>query len=238
MRKAMLFLLTLLTLPAYAFELKPFTASYTADWKQMPISGNASRSLKALGDGRWQLDFEASMLLASLNEVSTFKVENDTFLPQTYRFARQGLGKGKQIELDFDWSQKQVLGSNRGDAVRQPLNRGQLDKSTYQLVLQHDVADGKKSMSYQIIEGEDVDTYDFRVLGEEKVRTQAGLINAIKVERVRDPGKSNRKTILWFAKDWDYLLVRLYQMETDGKEYQIMLKEGTIDGKTVTGEKS
>ncbi|MDX4008900.1 DUF3108 domain-containing protein, partial [Pseudomonas aeruginosa] len=43
---------------------------------------------------------------------------------------------------------------------------------------------------------------------------------------------------LWFAKDWDYLLVRLYQMETDGKEYQIMLKEGTIDGKTVTGEKS
>ncbi len=94
------------------------------------------------------------------------------------------------------------------------------------------------SMSYQIIEGEDVDTYDFRVLGEEKVRTQAGLINAIKVERVRDPGKSNRKTILWFAKDWDYLLVRLYQMETDGKEYQIMLKEGTIDGKTVTGEKN
>ncbi|MCR7505547.1 DUF3108 domain-containing protein, partial [Pseudomonas aeruginosa] len=72
MRKAMLFLLTLLTLPAYAFELKPFTASYTADWKQMPISGNASRSLKALADGRWQLDFEASMLLASLNEVSTF----------------------------------------------------------------------------------------------------------------------------------------------------------------------
>ncbi len=55
---------------------------------------------------------------------------------------------------------------------------------------------------------------------------------------LRDPGKSNRKTILWFAKDWDYLLVRLYQMETDGKEYQIMLKEGTIDGKTVTGEKS
>ena len=55
---------------------------------------------------------------------------------------------------------------------------------------------------------------------------------------MRDPGKSNRKTILWFAKDWDYLLVRLYQMETDGKEYQIMLKEGTIDGKTVTGERA
>ena len=176
------------------------------------------------------------MLLASLNEVSTFKVENDTFLPQTYRFARQGLGKGKQIELDFDWSQKQVLGSDRGDAVRQPLNRGQLDKSTYQLVLQHDVADGKKSMSYQIIEGEDVDTYDFRVLGEEKVRT-GWPDQRDQVERVRDPQEQPQDHPL-VRQDWDYLLVRLYQMETDGKEYQIMLKEGTIDGKTVTGEKS
>ncbi|MNO86637.1 hypothetical protein D3C76_780440 [compost metagenome] len=130
-----------------------------------------------------------------------------------------------------------MLGSDRGDQVRQSLNRGQLDKSTYQIVLQHDVANGKKSMSYQVIEGTDVDTYDFRVLGEEKVRTQAGLITAIKVERVRDPTKSNRKTVLWFAKDWDYLLVRLYQQESDGKEYQIMLKDGTVGGKTVTGAK-
>ena len=119
--------------------------------------------------------------------------------------------------------------------MRLPLNRGQLDKSTYQLVLQHDVAVGKKSMSYQVIEGTDTDTYDFRVLGEEKVATQAGQIDAIKVERVRDPTKSNRKTVLWFAKDWDYLLVRLYQQETDGKEYQIMLKDGTVDGRQVKG---
>ena len=237
MRRALLFLMAVLTLPAQAYELEPFDASYTADWKQMPISGTASRSLKQGDGGRWELNFKASMLLASLTENSTFKVENDTYLPLTYRWAREGLGKNKQTELDFDWAEKQVLGSDRGDQVRQPLNKGQLDKSTYQLALQHDVAVGKKAMSYQVIEGTDVDTYDFRVLGEEKVRTQAGLITAIKVERVRDPTKSNRKTILWFAKDWDFLLVRLYQQESDDKEYQIMLKEGSVNGKTVQGEK-
>ncbi|KAF1071450.1 MAG: hypothetical protein GAK45_00499 [Pseudomonas citronellolis] len=237
MRRALLFLMAVLSAPVYAasFQLKPFEASYTADWKQMPLSGTASRSLKQVDGGRWELDFQASMLLASLKEISTFKVEGDTFLPQTYNWAREGLGKNKSTELDFDWAQKQVMGSDRGDQVRQPLNKGQLDKSTYQLVLQHDVAAGKKSMSYQVIEGTDTDTYDFRVLGEEKVSTQVGKIDAIKVERVRDPTKSNRKTILWFAKDWDYLLVRLYQQESDGKEYQIMLKEGTVDGKSVKG---
>ena len=60
-------------------------------------------------------------------------------------------------------------------------------------------------------------------------------VDAIKVERVRDPTQSNRKTTLWFAKDWGYLLVRLNQVEKDGKEYQIMLKDGTVDGRKVEG---
>ncbi|MDF3932809.1 DUF3108 domain-containing protein [Pseudomonas citronellolis] len=237
MRRVLLFLMAMLTLPAYAasFQLKPFEASYTADWKQMPLSGTASRSLKQGDGGNWELDFQASMLLASLKESSAFKVEGDNYLPQTYHWSREGLGKNKSTDLQFNWAQKQVTGSDRGDAVHQALKTGQLDKSTYQLALQHDVAAGKKSMSYQVIEGTDTDTYDFRVLGEEKVATRAGQITAIKVERVRDPTKSNRKTILWFAKDWDYLLVRLYQQETDGKEYQIMLKDGTVDGKQVKG---
>src|SRR5690606_34426953 len=117
---------------------------------------------------------------------------------------------------DFDWSAKQVIGDDRGTAVRIPLNRGLLDKSTYQMVLQHDVAAGKKSMSYQVVDGDEIETYDFRVLGEEAVATKVGKIDAIKVERVRDPTQSKRKTTLWFAKDWDYLLVALNQIEKDG----------------------
>ncbi|MBA1272462.1 DUF3108 domain-containing protein [Stutzerimonas azotifigens] len=235
MRRALLFALALLTLPVQALELKPFSASYTADWKQVPVSGTAERSLSALDNGRWQLDFDASMLVASLNERSTFTVDGDTFVPQSYRLKRSGLGKGKRVEHRFDWAAKQVTGSDRGDAVTLPLNRGLLDKSTYQLALQHDVAVGKKSMSYQVLDGDEVETYDFRVLGEESVSTKAGQIDAVKVERVRDPTQSQRVTILWFAKNWDYLLVALHQVEKDGKEYQIMLQQGSVDGKPVKG---
>ncbi|KAB0550806.1 DUF3108 domain-containing protein [Pseudomonas argentinensis] len=237
MRRALMLALALFSLPALAAEPKPFSASYTADWKQVPVSGSAERSLQKLDDGRWQLVFKASMLVAGLTEQSTFTVDGDAFLPQSYKFERSGLGKSKDVEFDFDWSQKQVIGSDRGNPVRFPLNRGMQDKSTYQLALQHDVAAGEKSMSYQVVDGDEIETYDFRILGEEVVRTAAGLIDAIKVERVRDPTQSSRKTILWFAKDWDYLLVRLHQVEKDGKEYQIMLKSGTVDGKNVEGRR-
>ncbi|MNQ74052.1 hypothetical protein D3C85_888010 [compost metagenome] len=86
-----------------------------------------------------------------------------------------------------------------------------------------------------MLDGDEIETYDFRVLGEERVNTKAGVVDAIKVERVRDPTQSSRKTVLWFAKDWDFLLVRLHQVEKDGKEYQIMLKEGEVNGKQVQG---
>lgn len=237
MRRALLFALTLFSLPVLAADLQPFSASYTADWKQLPVSGSAERSLKRESDGSWKLSFHASMLVASLTEESTFRLDNQSLKPLTYRLNRSGLGKGKKVAHNFDWQNKLVTGNDRDDAVRIPLNRGLLDKSTYQLALQQDVAAGKKSVSYQVVDGDEIETYDFRVLGPEVVRTKAGLIDAIKVERVRDPTQSSRKTVLWFAKDWGHLLVRLHQVETDGKEYQIMLKEGSVDGKPVEGRR-
>jgi hypothetical protein len=54
---------------------------------------------------------------------------------------------------------------------------------------------------------------------------------------VRDPTQNKRITEMWFAKDWDYLLVRLRQVEKDGKEYNIMLLDGTVNGKAVKGNR-
>lgn len=234
MRRALLLALALLASPVFAGELKPFSASYTADWKQLPMSGTAERSLSKDGD-TWTLNFKAAMMIASLTESSTIKVDKDALLPQSYHFERGGLGKTKKVDLTFDWASKFVTGTDRNDAIKLPLNRGVVDKSTYQLALQQDVAAGKKSMSYQVVDGNEIETYDFRVLGTEKVDTKAGQVDAVKVERVRDPTQTKRITVLWFAKDWSYLLVRLQQVETDGKEYNIMLQDGTVDGKAVKG---
>ena len=236
MRRALLLALSLLTIPAVqAADLQPFNASYTADWKQLPMSGSAERSLTKNSDGNWTLNFKASMLVASLNEESTLKLEKDQPVPLTYHFERGGLGKAKNVDLKFDWSDMTVTGTDNKDPVNVKLLTGMLDKSTYQLALQRDVTAGKKSMSYQVVDGNDVDTYDFRVIGPEVVDTKAGKVDAIKVERVRDPSQNKRITEMWFAKNWDGLLVKLRQVEKDGKEYNIMLLDGTVNGKTVKG---
>ena len=237
MRRALLLALSLLAIPAVqAADLQPFKASYTADWKQLPMSGSAERSLTKSDNGIWTLNFKASMLVASLNEESTLKLEKDQPVPLSYHFERGGLGKVKNVDLNFNWKDMTVTGTDNKTPVTVKLLTGMLDKSTYQLALQRDVLAGKKSMSYQVVDGDEVDTYDFRVIGPEVVSTKAGKINAIKVERVRDPAQNKRITEMWFAKQWDGLLVALRQVEKDGKEYNIMLLDGTVDGKTVKGK--
>ena len=236
MRRALLFAVALFALPAVqAADLHPFSASYTADWKQLPMSGSAERSLTKNDNGSWTLNFKASMMIASLTETSVIRFDKDTLQPVSYSFERGGLGKAKKINLDFDQTAKKVTGFENKDPVNVALQSNMLDKSTYQLALQRDVAAGKKSMSYNVVEGTDVDTYDFRVIGPEKVQTKVGSIDAIKVERVRDPTQSKRITQMWFARVPGGILVALRQVETDGKEYNIMLQDGTVDGKAVKG---
>lgn len=232
------FLLLLLTASSSllsAQPLQPFQASYTADWKQLPFTGTAERSLKQQADGNWELSFKASMLVAGVSESSTFRLLDNQLQPLRYKYDRTGLGKPKKSRQVFDWSSMQVTSADKNGNLQLPLHAGMLDKSSYQLALQRDVASGAEQLSYIVLDGDDLDTYDFRLLGEEVIETPLGKLNTIKVERVRDPGQNKRKTTLWFAKDWDYLLVQLNQIERDGKEYTIMLQDGRVAERAVKG---
>ena len=198
MHRAILFILAAFALPAslMASELQPFSDSYTAEWKQLPFSGKAERSLQKQEDGTWKLDFSASMLVAGLTETSWLSIVNGAVQPHKYRYARNGLGKSKKIKHDFDWLTQRATFSVLGTPVNLTLIQGVQDKSSYQLALQRDIAKGKTSMSYQVLDGDELETYDFRVLGEERVETLVGTVDAIKVERVRAPTQSKRITEL------------------------------------------
>lgn len=219
----------------YAHELQPFSATYTADWKQLPFTGTAERKLYQKTDGTWHLDFSATMLVAGVSESSHFRLQNQQLQPLAYQYNRTGLGKPRKSHYSFDWNNSQVTGTDRKGEFTLPLNPGLLDKSSYQLALQADLALGEDSLSYQVLDGKTIDIYDFRILGEESIQTPLGTLNTVKVERVRDPGQNRRKTTLWFAKDWDYLLVQLNQIERDGKKYTIFLEQAEVNGRQVSG---
>ena len=226
--------LTLSSSLVLAQPLAPFTASYAADMKSIPVNGEAIHSLTQNEDGSWSLSFNASMFVARLSEQSTLTLDNEQVVPLNYHYQRKGLGRSRETTQTFDWASGEVRGVHKKEAFTLPTQPGLLDKTTYQLALQRDLMAGKREMSYLVVDGDDIDQYQFRVTGEQRVTTRNGQFDAVEVERVREPD-AKRETTLWFAKDWNYLLVRLSQVETDGQHYQIVLKEATMDGQPVVG---
>ena len=217
-----------------AQPLVPFTASYTADMKSIPVNGEAIHNLQQNDDGTWQLSFRASMFIARLTEESTLQATDEYIRPISYHYERKGLGRSKEASQHFDWETGQVQGVYKQQEFTLPTQLGLLDQTTYQLALQRDLMAGKTEMSYQVVDGDEVEEYQFRVTGEKRVTTRTGQFDTVEVERIREPD-AKRETTLWFAKDWNYLLVRLSQIETDGQHYQIVLKEATVNGQPVVG---
>lgn len=232
---ARLSLILLLALPLQATAtdvLQPFAASYTANWQALPFSGKAERSLVRQGE-HWQLQFKASAYIASITETSTFSHEQGRIIPLHYSLRSSGLGKTRNTRQNYNHQNGQLtLSKHKSPAISAPIVADAMDQFSAQLALQMDVAQGQQHMTYQVQEGDELDSYEFRVSGEEIISTPAGKLLTTRVERVRH-GASKRKTVLWFANDWNFMLVQLQQVESDGKEYVIKLKSGSVNGRTV-----
>lgn len=224
--------------PVYAWQLKPFETTYTAVISNVPFDGQATYSLTKKGN-EWAFKTLAAMAIAQREENSVFVIKDGHLQPSLYEFNQSGL-KTKQVILTFDWKKMFAKGhfkdKKHDDDMFFDLKYKMLDPLSTQLALQMDVAAGKKQMSYKVIEDDEIDTYQFKVIGSEVIDTPVGKLATIKVQRVRG-ANSKRQSYIWFAKDWNYTVVKLYHLEKNGQEYVISLSQGTVDHKEITGKK-
>lgn len=224
------FSLFLIGSQALAAELEPFSATYSASFNGIGVT--AKRELSGRDDS-WRLDFSADSLFADIREYSRFGSDNGRLVPQHYEYHKTGLGRDRHTVLNFEPAERRVINLSNAERTLQNAPENVHDKISYQLQLALDVASGNKELNYQVADGRKIREYEFVVAGTEKLQTPLGLIEAVKVQRVRD-GDSERETTIWFAPQWNYALVKLMQREDDGETYQISLTKLSIDGKSIT----
>lgn len=217
-----------LLLPALASQaapLVPFKAYYEGDFEVgMRLKGEAVRELERLEDGQWRLSVKASTLLARSSESSRFQLHQARIRPLHYHYQRKVLGKKREATLSFDWDALSVLNEVKKIPWSMTIPADAHDKLSYQLQLRHDLAAGATELSYAVADGGRLKTYRFEVLGKETIQSPAGDFVSLKVQRVRDED-NDRETLIWFAPERDYAIVRLLQVEPDGKRYELLLKK-------------
>ncbi|MEW5249312.1 DUF3108 domain-containing protein [Microbulbifer discodermiae] len=222
-------LLFISALPALGAELRPFNAVYQASYNGLGVE--ATRKLTGR-DNNWRLDFNADSIFAGIDEYSRFVLHGDQLRPLHYEYKKSGLGRGREIALNFEAEQRRVVNLTNPKRSLEEVPQDVQDKLSYQLQLALDIAAGKEKLEYRVADGRKIRAYKFSVVGTETLQTPMGQVETIKVQRLRE-GDAQRETVIWFAPAWNYALVKLWQQEEDGKSYQIALTELTIDGKNL-----
>ncbi|WP_210397833.1 DUF3108 domain-containing protein [Motiliproteus sediminis] len=222
----LLLLLTALTLPltSHSEPLQPFRAEYKALFDLgLAIDGEATRSLEQNADGSWRLRLHAEAMIAMIDESSHFRLEQEQVQPLLYRYQRKVLRKKRTRQIEFDWD----TGLIRTDATATPLslpaNVPAYDKVSHHIPLWRDAMAGNAPLEYRVVDGDHLETYRYRIIGEQQLSTPAGSFDTLLVERDRGPDAS-RQTRIWLAKEVPYLVVKLEQVE-EGKHYEIQLSK-------------
>lgn len=206
--------------------LVPLEVSYNASMeKGISLNGDARRRLQQQDDGTWLYRTDVDSFIADIDESLVFRWQEGRVVPLRYRYSLSGfLIKDRKQAIDFDWEKGVATGHHRGRNFSLELEEGALDPMGYQLQLRSDIKDGLTEMTYRVIDKGRYDTDRFAVIKEETLDRNGNSISTVKAEKVRE-SDSKRKTLMWFAPEKDYLLVRLLQIEPDGSEYEISIDD-------------
>jgi hypothetical protein len=213
-----------------------YEAEYRA--KAAGLSSTAERKLESLGDGRYLLSQSMSVRvlgakLGEIRETSQFSYRDDILAPEIYRYEQSGISK--QVEqVAFDWDRELALSTEDDEQWQLAIVPGIVDKLSFQLRLRQALAQGDiTEVEIQMVDTDEVETHLYRVTGTEAVETKLGVLDCIKVERIRAPG-SERRTTFWLARDWDLLLVKFEQSRGSGSDTELLLEQAVVAGQDVT----
>lgn len=215
-----------------AAPIDPFRAVYTSTWNELiSVTAQATQELQMDANGHYTFDFAVNSGLLKLNEISEFTWPTSQIVSKEYHHNQVAMGIPRNRQAFFDWQKKSASNPDANKPWSIAITPNTLDKLNYQLQLRADIKAGKQDLTYVIVDNGKLKTYKFQVVGNETIKTPFGMIDTLKVERVRKPN-DDRQTTFWLAKKWDYLLVKFKQAEK-GKLYEINLTEAVINGQTI-----
>ena len=213
---------------ADAIDLKPFKATYTAEWKGM-TAGSSTLELHRAGPDTYSYtsvsEARGMFRLAfsdALQQTSTFRVTELGVQPIRFRGTDE---KQRPIELDFDWSRLRVTGTAKEKPVDLAIAAGAQDSMSLQISILRGLASGKVPASVWMIDSDKLKEYELRLEGTARIETELGELDTLVYTSRRATG--DRLTRTWVAPVLGYLPVRAERIR--GKKTEFTLLIASID---------
>lgn len=209
-------------------DLKPFKATYTAEWKGM-TAANSTVELRRAGPDTYSYSsvntarglFRMAFPDA-LTQVSTFRMVDGRVVPLKFTGTDE---KERPIDLTFDWDKKRVTGVAKEKTVDLELPDGTQDAMSLQIASVRNLASGKLQDSVWMIDANKLKEYQLHLEGNARIDTELGALDAL-IYTSRRPN-SDRFTRTWVAPTLGYLPVRAESVR--GKKVEVTLLIQSID---------
>ncbi len=157
--------------------------------------------------------------------------ENTTTLPLSFSHEAKIALKKDAWTAQFDWENARILTSHEEGESVLPLERGTVDPLGITLALQSNLHQQRTEWTIQVVDEDEIDEQKFRAKPAAPLQTALGCVQAIEVERVRDNNK--RYSSIWFAPELSFVTVQMVHGKRDGHEFEMRIRELTLDGQTI-----
>lgn len=221
-----LLLVLLILIPHWtlAQPLLPFEAEYRIHVSRIPTPIKATLALvHGDSDNQFQMSFQTRSLMMRNREESTFQWNSCSPRSESYTHEFRGFGVRREHRMDFNWKAREVHYQGGEGDIRYPISNGVLDELTMLLKAQCLFAEGLTQFTMKAAYGPRVRNHHFVVTGEELVRTPAGDVQTLVVEKRRRED-SERRTIFWVAPSLQYMLVKARHIESRGLFGELLMR--------------
>jgi hypothetical protein len=207
-------------------DLKPFRATYLADWKGMSAATSTLELKRGNGDtyvyetvntpkGMFRM-----ALPDSLTQASTFRLSEGRVVPLEYSGSDE---KERPIDLKFDWQAKRVSGTAKGSTVDLEIPPTAQDPMSLQIASLRNLAKGTLQDSVVLVDGDGkLKDYELRQEGTAQLETALGTLETI-VYTSRRAG-SDRMTRSWVAPALGYLPVKAERIRKNKVEFTLRIE--------------
>lgn len=203
-----------------ALELSPYTASYQFNLDNK-LTGTATRILEKTDRNTWRYTFTATTPMATATETSDFRFDGRTVSPLRYQRRHKVLIISKHVSANFDWKTRLATTQRDDKKGQYALRAGAVDPLTLEVQMRRDLVDlGKLPPSYFLADTKRLREQKFVIEGDETIDTPFGKINTVRIKRLHDDPE--RQTILWLARDMNYIPAKVVQ-DDEGAMYVLEL---------------
>ena len=218
--------------PATPPPLRPYSARY-AVYRNGKLTGKAGVSLQRQGDG-WMIRSEGSgthglarILAARDNEAVFGRLSDGHFRPEYYTRHTRIAGIDDRWRVTFDWVAGQVsIVHDRDDPLVLEMIGQSMDPLSLKLEMRRRLSRPGASLQFHMVEEDEIDAQNFRLLPEEWMETSLGCLRTAPVEEIRE--NSKRYTRAWHAPDLDFIEVRVEHGKTGGNHLEMRITELTF----------